>query len=112
MPYTFNPFTGSFDYYTAAAAAGSSNSVAAEVDFGAAEAPSATVTVSASWVTSSTKLVAAPFAVATADHDPDDYAAEGITAMATNIVDGVGFDVIAQAPNGTWGKYVIHTIGV
>jgi hypothetical protein len=85
------------------------------VDFGyvsGEEVDSVTTTVAAAWVAAGTKLVCQPFAVATAEHDPDDYAAEEITAYCTNIVAGVGFDVIAFAPNGSFGKYVIHIIGV
>lgn len=93
---------------------GSGNTESAEVNFGGASDPeefSATVTVAATWVTGTSIIVCSPAAIATADHDPDDYAAEGITAYATNQVAGVGFDIIASAPNGTWGRYIIHAIG-
>ena len=72
----------------------------------------ATVTVAASWVGSGTILVCSPSATATADHDPDDYVAEGIMPAITNIVPGVSFDVSASAPNGTWGRYNINVLGV
>jgi hypothetical protein len=91
------------------------NSTSITLDFGntsSGESDIATGTVSASWVTSSTKLVCTPFAVATADHDPEDYALEGIQAYATNINNGVGFDVIARAPQGSFGQYTIHVIGM
>lgn len=94
---------------------GGGNSATAEVDFGfpsGNEGDIATVTVAAAWVTGSSVIVVSPLATATADHDPEDYAIEGITAYATNIVDGVGFDIIASAPRGTWGRYNISAIGV
>jgi cation transporter-like permease len=84
--------------------------VTAEVDFGAQEDGTASVTVAAATVTSSSVIVASAFAVATADHDPDDYAVEGITVTAANIVDGVGFDLIASAPRSTWGRYQVAAI--
>lgn len=91
------------------------NSVSADVDFGfvtGGEGDVATTTVAASWVGAATKLVCQLFAVATSDHDPEDYAIEGISVYASNIVAGVGFDVIASAPNGTFGVYKVHIIGV
>jgi hypothetical protein len=91
------------------------NAVSGTVDFGFAsgkEETIAVVTVAAAWVAAGTKLVCAPFAVATATHDADDYAAEGIVAYASNIVPGVGFDIVAMAPSGTFGRYVIHAVGV
>jgi len=96
--------------------AATSNVVAATVDFGSAssgEAYSASVTVTGqSWVTASSKIVCSLFAEATAEHDIDDYMLEQIQVYATNIVNGTGFDVVAVAPNGTFGRYVIHCIGV
>jgi hypothetical protein len=91
------------------------NAVSVTVDFGSVgggESDQVTTTVAAAWVGASTKIVCTPFAVTTADHDPDDYAAEEIVAYATNISAGVGFDVITKAPNGSFGQYVIHCVGV
>ena len=45
------------------------------------------------------------YAVATADHDPDDYVVEGVTAYISNIVNGVSFDITAGCNDTTWGKY-------
>jgi len=87
----------------------------AQVDFGflsGQESDIATVTVPATWVTSSSVIICTPLATATDDHDPDDYAIEGIKAYSTNIIDGVSFDVIASANNTTFGKYNIQAIGV
>lgn len=86
-----------------------------EVDFGflsGQENNIVTVTVPATWVTPTTALICAPLATATADHDPEDYALEGIKAYATNIVDGVSFDIIVSANYATFGKYNIQAIGV
>ena len=91
------------------------NTAQAVVDFGFAsggEGDTATVTVSAAWVTTSSVIVVTPNATATADHDPDDYAIEGIVAYPTNIVNGIGFDIIAYAPQGTWGRFNVNAIGV
>jgi hypothetical protein len=85
------------------------------VNFGFAtglEGDIATVTVSATWLTATTVVTVSPYAVATADHDPEDYAAEAITAYAANFATGVGFDIIARAPNNSWGQYVINAMGV
>ncbi len=94
---------------------GSVNSATGEVDFGFSsgeEGDIATVTIAATWANSANPIICSPSAIATADHDPEDYAAEGITAYATNIVNGVGFDIIARAPFGTWGRYNVNAIGV
>lgn len=100
---------------TLTASGASTNTASVTVDFGFAsgeEGDIATATVAAAWVSAGTELVCNPFAVATATHDAEDYALEGITAYCTNISAGVGFDVIARAPNGTFGQYVIHILGV
>ncbi len=81
--------------------------VSAIVDFGSTETGNAVVTIPYPSVTLTSIILCNPLAKATTDHDPDDYVAEGITAYATNIVAGVGFDITATSKNGTWGKYVI-----
>lgn len=86
----------------------------AQVDFGFGsgnEGDSAIVTVLADWAASGSKLIAQPALVATADHDPDDIYAEEIIAYAENIIDGVSFDIVAKAPNNSWGKYKINIVG-
>lgn len=86
----------------------------ASVDFGAAtqETETATVSVAATWVTANSYIVCAPAAVATAEHDVDDYSVEGITASVTNISAGVGFDIVARAAERTFGTYLINAIGL
>lgn len=109
MSFKFNPFTGNFDRVSS-----SLKSETIDVDFGFAsgqEGDVATATVTAAWVTTNSKILCVPFAAATSDHDPEDYALEGITAYATNIVNGVSFDVVASAPQGSFGVFTIHCIG-
>lgn len=98
-------------YIIASTVTGGGNAVQATVDFGT-DSSLVTQTVAAPWVTPTTRLVVTPAAEATTEHDPEDYALEGIQAYATNIVDGVGFDIIARAPNSTFGTYKINIIGV
>lgn len=91
------------------------NTATAEVDFGfqsEQEGDIATVTVAAAWVTPTSVIICTPLATATDDHDPEDYAIEGIKAYAANIIDGVSFDIIASANNTTFGKYNVQAIGV
>jgi hypothetical protein len=85
------------------------------VDFGNAsggEADLASVTVAAAWVTDSSVIVCTAAGVATPDHDAEDAALEGIQAVAANLNEGVGFDVIARAPQGSWGRFNINIMGV
>lgn len=93
---------------------GGPNLATATVDFGFAagnEGDTVVVTVPAAWVTVNSKIVCQVASVATADHDPDDAAVEGIFALAQNIVAGVSFDILAVAPNNTWGRYTIFAWG-
>ena len=85
------------------------------VDFGNAsggEADLARVTVAAAWVTDSSVILCTAAGVATPDHDAEDAALEGIQAVAANLNEGVGFDVIARAPQGSWGRFNINIMGV
>lgn len=92
----------------------STNRVVATVDFGWApgtedDQASATVT-GQTWVTATSPFSAIFFGT-TADHEEEDAAAEGLTVTIGKIVAGVGFDVIVNAPNGTWGKYNVLVAG-
>ena len=81
------------------------------VNFGSGPAEDANtpaVAVVDTGVSATTKPVCSPSAVATADHDPDDYVAEGVMAYATNIQAGVGFDVVGSCRDQTWGQYVVN----
>jgi hypothetical protein len=87
----------------------------AVVDFGNAaggESHLASVTVAAAWVADNSVILCNAAGVATPDHDAEDAALEGITAVAANLNEGVGFDVIARAPLGSWGRFNINIIGV
>lgn len=94
---------------TASGGGGASGAtVLTQVDFGATETGYASVSVAAPTMVGGEFILVSPYAAATTDHDPDDYAVEGVTAYPTAAVAGVGFDIIASAPNGTWGKYAIY----
>jgi hypothetical protein len=83
------------------------------VDFGSGnETDIARLTVAATWVTSNSVILCTPFAGDTPDHSGDEVIAEGLVAYAENLVPGVGFDVVALAPNGTTGRYLINAFGV
>ncbi len=85
------------------------------VDFGNAsggESDFASVTVAAAWVTGGSVILCHAAGVATPDHDAEDAALENITALAANLNAGIGFDVIARAAGGGWGRYIINLMGV
>jgi hypothetical protein len=86
----------------------------ATVNFGTPrEDGTATVTVTGqSWVTTDAIITATAPAVASADHDPDDAAVEGLTCHVGNIVAGTGFDITVSAREGTWGRFTIHWMGI
>jgi hypothetical protein len=97
---------------------GGANLVQAEVDFGfdtGLEGDLARVTLTGlPWVTADSIILCAPAGLATADHDPEDAAIEGIIACAENLAPGVGFDIVAKAcgdSGATWGKYLINATG-
>lgn len=72
----------------------------------------ATTTVSASWVDVNSVIQIQLSGIASADHDPEDGILEEITAIPINIVPGVSFDIMAYAPNGTWGRFEFNFIGL
>lgn len=88
---------------------GSVTSGSATVDFGFAsglEGDTASVAVSLPSVAAVSEIaVSLRYASALPDHDPEDYAIEGITATVGVVTAGVGFDIHAFAPRGTWGRY-------
>lgn len=83
-----------------------------EVDFGPEEDAVATVSVSAVWASSTRKITITPSGMPTTDHDPEDYALEGIFGIPIDIVDGVGFTLMAGCKSSTFGKYKFNIIGV
>lgn len=98
-----------------ASSSGSGNFVQAQVNFGfptGQEGDTAKVTVTGQpWVTGSSIIICNAASIATADHDPDDVLVEGIVAYAQNLVPGVGFDIVALAPQNSWGRYLINASG-
>jgi len=64
-----------------------------------------------SWVSSSSFITCKIMGSTTTDHDAEDAILEGVTFEINNIVNGVGFDIIGHAPNGTYGKYTIKCLG-
>jgi len=83
------------------------------VDFGNATGPTegdtAVFTVSSGTVSLTSKFIMT-CAGGTADHDLDDVVVEGIVAYASNIIAGVSYDVVAYAPQGSWGRYFVNVI--
>lgn len=90
---------------------GSGNTGQATVDFGADDNDLATVTVAAPWVAASSKIICSPAYEATPEHDPEDVLLEQITVAPGNIVPGVSFDLMAFAPESTFGTYKINWQG-
>lgn len=109
----YDAITGLFS--TAPAPNGSgAEKVTAIIDFVNADSPedtTASVTVTGqTWVTTDS-IVIAGFGGTTVDHGPDDAMAENLSAYVENIVPGVGFDITAHAPLGTWGQYQVWALG-
>jgi hypothetical protein len=76
------------------------------------EDTTATATITGQpWVSSGSIILCDPFGGSTPDHGPEDAMVEGLVAYATNLVPGVGFDVQVEAPNGTWGRYLVNWTG-
>lgn len=103
------------NYVDTAGSATFSGQVLADFGFASGQEDDiATVTVTGqSWVTTSSVIVCSPAPITTADHDPDDYAIEGVIAVAENLVAGVGFDIRAKSCGDagvTWGKYYINWV--
>ncbi len=90
------------------------HAVQVEIDFGHANGGEDSVAVSAveaEWVTEDHILLCTPAGVATDDHEPHDSALERITAFVADVDPGVGFNVVASAPGGSWGRYVLNILG-
>jgi hypothetical protein len=86
---------------------GSTVSGQATVNFGAVtqEDSYAVVTVANTSALTASIISVTPSGVATTDHDPDDYQWDNISGYVSNIINGVSFDIIGVAPNGSWGQY-------
>lgn len=103
-------------YFPSKTSSGGVNTVQVTVDFGftvSQEGDTARITVTGQpWVTPSSIILCNPVAASTVDHDLDDVTVEGIVAYAQNLVGGIGFDVVAYAPQNSFGKYVINAMGI
>ena len=64
-----------------------------------------------SWVTENSFITCKCLGFTSADHIPEDALIEQVGFEIDNIVAGVGFDIMAFAPEGTYGKYKIKCIG-
>jgi hypothetical protein len=88
--------------------------ITATIDFQNSNGPedtTASVTITGqTWVTPNSVILAG-FDGVTSDHQADDALVEGLTVYVENIVPGVGFDITAYAPSGTWGHYSVWAIG-
>lgn len=95
---------------------GSANVVGLEVDFGAGGDTSAVATITGqAWVTTSSVIVCAPTAFATADRvdGAADATIEGLVATPYARVPATGFSVQVSAQLGrALGRYLIHCTGV
>lgn len=81
------------------------------LDFGSDEGgTSATATVFASWATTGLAVTCVPDPAGTADHGAEDAAVEGVIAVVTYVEPGIGFDVVAVCPGGTWGRYLFNCL--
>lgn len=87
------------------------HAVACKVDFGSGSDMARTTIVGQPWVKSTSRIVAR-IAGSTSDHDEEDALLEGVQVIATNFVAGVGFDVLAHAPDETFGTFNVHCVGV
>lgn len=67
----------------------------------------ATVTIATDLITPTSYPVVSMYAIATTDHDADDYFVEWLVPYISNIIDGVSFDIVVRAPNLTWWKYKV-----
>lgn len=102
------PLTGDI---TIQGGGGSANTAQAIVDFGSTlpEETTASATVTAPWVTATSKLL--PAVVAGQDHTADEIVSENITVSVGNIIAGTSFDVFMYAPNGASGKFLVNIVG-
>ena len=97
----------------AGASGGGVSTATGTVNFGLVTTDSATLVLSAAWVTVSSNIFLSVRGFAP-DHPPedDDVWVEGVTACVTTIIPATSFTVVVTASNGTWGRYTINAIGV
>jgi hypothetical protein len=101
-------FNGSADITIAGA---SPSSAIVDIDFGTQQDSIVTLTVTGlTWVTTTKKWIAN--AADSSDHTIEETALEGVLIQIASVVNGVGFDVIASAPDGTTGIHRFEISGV
>ncbi len=82
------------------------------VDFGTTDADMACTTITGiEWMTGATRRMVQVVG-REVSADDEDALLDQVRATITNIVDGVSFDVVAHAPDGTSGVYLVHIVGV
>lgn len=62
-------------------------------------------TMSAPYVSATSRIVCLPSPADSADHSTDETLLEDIRFSAVNIVPSTSFDIVAVAPSGTWGRH-------
>lgn len=82
-----------------------------QVDFGGGSDIARTTITGQTWVLDESRLVAGFFG-STDDNSAEDVLLNQLSVVVDNIVEGVGFDVVAHAPSGAFGKFNVHVIGV
>jgi hypothetical protein len=87
---------------------GTTLSVTGTLDFGSTDNGDCNVSIAATWAGSTNYSYR--LGVNATDHDIEDIIVEGIVV---NIFEdsGVGFNVYAHAPNGSWGRYTVTILG-
>lgn len=82
------------------------------VDFGdSGDETTAYGTGFADWVRADSVIVCVPDPDGGGDHGAEDAAVEGVTAVVTYLEPGIGFDLLAVCPGGTWGRYLFNCVG-
>jgi hypothetical protein len=81
-----------------------------QVNFGTQEDGMIVTTVTDTTANTAKKYWCGLECSSTADHDPEDYLLEGVQAYVANVVNGVGYDLIASCTDTTFGRYNIKII--
>jgi hypothetical protein len=88
------------------------NVLVVPVDFGTTgTSDMASTTVTAEWVKTRGPRPTALITGREDQLDNEDALVEEMLAIVCNIVDGVSFDVVCHAPNGTAGVYLVQVTG-
>lgn len=84
---------------------GAASTVEVTVDFGAFDTTASTVVTGQAWVTAASKIVANVFGT-------EDALLDQVSVTISDRVVGVGFTVIAHAPEGSSGTHTVHVLGI